>query len=142
MPRTKHVGHTGPAMYVGMDNGTTGTIGVITTKGDTFRGTIIKAPTKKHEKQTKKKGNVTRIDWQRLSEHLLSRFARLEMNPRNSIQISIAIERPLTNPGMFTASLSGHKALEACLIVCEMCGFPTPFIIPPGAWQKTLLRGV
>jgi hypothetical protein len=111
--------------YVGIDNGSSGTIAILSDRLIHFG----KVPTKKELSYTKKKQKVTRIDTKKLRE-LLSSLS----------EAKVVIERPLVNPGMFKATVSGVRALEAVLIVVEELGYPVSYI-DSKEWQKELLPG-
>lgn len=111
-------------IYIGIDNGVSGTIGII---GD--RVHYYKTPVKKEQNYTKKKSNITRIDVQQL-EYLL----QLE----NDNQRFALIERPLVNPRMFQATISAVRALEATINVLEFMYIPYQYI-DSKEWQKELL---
>lgn len=108
--------------YIGIDNGTSGTIGVITEHHNYF----WKTPTKKEQDYTKKKQNITRIDVVALDE-LLNRFE----NP------FAVLERPFTGKYVKTM-LNGMRALEATLTFLESNGIGHVFI-DSKAWQRDLL---
>jgi len=109
--------------FVGIDNGCTGSLGIISDKGVEF----YKTPVKKEQNYTKKKANVSRIDVVQLQD-ILSGLA----NPH------ALIERPMVNPRMFQATLSAVRALEATLNVIELLGIPYEYI-DSKEWQKELL---
>ena len=111
--------------YIGVDNGTTGSIGILA-DGKTL---YVHTPTKKELSYTKKKQYISRIDTAKLAD-LLDEFAM-----DNAIAI---LERPLVNPGRFKATVSGVRALEATLIVLEMLKVPYQYI-DSKEWQKALL---
>lgn len=108
--------------YIGIDNGTTGTIGVV---GD--MSLFVKAPVKKEQNYTKKEGSVSRIDVVKLREILVD------------IQNPFALlERPFVNPKMFNATLSAIRALEATLNVIEILNIPYTYI-DSKQWQSVML---
>lgn len=111
--------------YVGIDNGSSGTIAILSDSLIHFG----KVPTKKEFSYTKKKQKVTRIDTKKLKELLI-----------NLSDAKVTIERPLVNPGRFKATVSGIRALEAVLIVVEELGYPVSYI-DSKEWQKVLLPG-
>lgn len=114
-------------IYIGIDNGTTGTIGVIT--DDKCVIDFFLTPKKTEQSYTKKKKNISRIDHESL-------FNELEFyDLSNSIAI---IERPLVNPGLFTATLSAVRALESTLIVLERLDVPVQYC-DSKQWQRELL---
>ena len=112
--------------YIGIDNGVTGSIGIIMPNRAYFDPT----PNKKELSYTKKKQNITRIDVVALEEDIGSVCS--------TFKIRVAIERPLVNPGMFKATLSAVRALEATLIVLERLGAGYEYI-DSKEWQKALL---
>lgn len=112
--------------YIGIDNGTTGTIAILNEKLIFFG----KIPSKKEYSYTKKKQKVTRVDTKEL-KHLL--FSNIDDS-----QVKVVVERPLVNPGRFKATVSGVRALEAVLIVLEELGYPVSYI-DSKEWQKQLL---
>jgi len=107
--------------FIGIDNGVSGSIGIINGKGVFF----FKTPVKKTLNYTKKKSYVTRIDFPALLE-LLSQFKD------NSFCL---IERPMVNPGRFQATASALRAFEATLIVLEELKIPHE-VIDSKKWQK------
>jgi hypothetical protein len=59
----------------------------------------------------------------------------LEPYKENAIAV---LERPLVNPGMFKATLSGVRALEATLVVLELLGIAIQYE-DSKRWQQSLL---
>jgi len=112
--------------YIGIDNGVTGSIGIITPKETMF----FRTPSKKEQSYTKKKQGITRIDVVKLHDLI---DIVVPCNDRR-----IAVERPLVNPGMFKATLSAMRALEATLTVLENLGVGYEYI-DSKEWQKALL---
>ena len=112
--------------YIGIDNGVTGSIGVIRPNDVYF----IPTPSKKEQSYTKKKQNISRVDVMALQEHFL--FFCEDVDAR------VVIERPLVNPGMFKATLSAMRALEATLTVLERLEIGYEYI-DSKEWQKALL---
>jgi hypothetical protein len=109
--------------YIGIDNGITGTIGIIRVSN----AMIFKVPFKTEQDYTKKRQNISRIDCNvllRLLESLRHPFA--------------VIERPMINPGRWKASLSAIRCLEATLIVLDNLYIPYQFC-DSKEWQKILL---
>ena len=113
---------------IGIDNGVTGTIGII---GGANGTSFFKTPIKKKQDYTKKKKIVSKID------HILLRemFEQEIIDPTKTICI---IERPMVNPGRFTATLSAMRALDRCEVVIEDLKLPHIFC-DSKEWQKTLL---
>ena len=110
--------------YIGIDNGVSGTIAILTDNETIF----VKTPVKKEQDYTKAKKIITRVDVSALKE-LLSPFAD---------DAFILLERPLVNPNRFAATSSALRCHEAELTVIEMLGIPFQFI-DSKEWQKALL---
>lgn len=121
MARTQFQGKT----YIGIDNGVSGTIGIIpfTGGGARFFATPIFSCLN-YQKDAK---NITRIDAKTLHGIL------------SQIDDPFAVvERPLVNPGMFSATLSAVRALESTLVVLEWLEIPYQFV-DSKEWQKAML---
>ena len=116
-------------LYIGIDNGTSGTIGFIYNNESVF----VKTPVRKEQNYTKKKGNISRI----VVEQLADIFADVigKYDTENALCL---IERPMVNPTRFKATISAIRALEATLIVLEWMGVPHAYI-DSKEWQKELL---
>ena len=112
-------------IYIGIDNGVTGSIGIIDTSGYT----LIKTPVKKELSYTKKKQYITRID--------IDAFTKIlkVYKDKNCI---VLLERPMVNPGRFKATVSALRSLEATIIVLEMLCLSYDYI-DSKEWQKRLL---
>lgn len=115
-------------IFIGIDNGVSGTIGVVGVIVDT-----IKTPVKSVLKYTKKKSNVTRIDHTRLKNYLIE-----VIGDTPTQEVIVALERPMVNPTRFTSTASALRAWEATLIVVEDLNLPYKFI-DSKEWQKSLL---
>lgn len=115
-------------IFIGIDNGVSGTIGV------TGEKTIFcKTPTRSVLKYTKKKANVTRIDYPALIELLMDVTTGYEND-----EVIVSLERPMVNPKRFNASASALRAWEATLICVEQLGLPYNYI-DSKEWQKEML---
>lgn len=115
--------------YVGIDNGVSGTISVLSGHGQVMLHTAT--PTRREQDYTKAKKQVTRVDAPALCQALeLSR-------PPSEAWLAI-IERPFINPRMFNTSLSAIRALEATLIALEVLALPYMYI-DERKWRKELL---
>jgi len=119
-------------VWIGIDNGSSGSLGIITEDGKVRFGTI---PNKKEQSYTKKKQNITRVDVKSL-ESLLKEVSFDKDFLANNI--FVLIERPMVNPTRFKASISAARALEAVLNVVELMGFAYQYI-DSKEWQKALL---
>ena len=107
-------------VYIGIDNGCTGTIGIIAPDEEY----IITTPIKKEQKQTKKKGNISRLDFDKF-------YDLLDMYPISFV----AFERPLMNSHMFNATISGVRLYEAQLVAVERLKIPH-ITIDSKIWQR------
>lgn len=113
-------------VYIGIDNGVTGTIGVV---GDEIEPKLYKTPVIMEQDYTKKKKNVSRVDCKGFLD-IIGQF-----DPKD---VRAVIERPMINPTRFTASMSAIRCLEAELILLESLGISHMFI-DSKEWQKKLL---
>src|SRR6056297_1467616 len=116
-------------LFIGIDNGVTGSIGVISPDTSIF----LPTPVKKEQDYTKKKKNISRIN----SIELFS-FLKPYKDNFNSNEIIIALECPAINPQRWTSSMSAIRALEATLNVIELLGLPFRYI-DSKEWQRELL---
>ncbi len=116
-------------LYIGIDNGVTGTIGAI--YNDHVR--FIKTPVFIEQNYTKAKANISRVDYQELHGWLGNLIT--EFNPESVFAL---IERPMLNPGRFKASISALRALEATLIAVERHLIAYDYI-DSKKWQRELL---
>ena len=112
--------------YIGIDNGVTGSIGIITEGKISF----FKTPTKRELSYTKKQQHITRINVVELEHQIVQHII--------GISPLVLIERPLVNPGMFKSTLSAMRALEATLGVIERIGLGY-WYIDSKEWQSALL---
>jgi hypothetical protein len=115
-------------IYIGIDNGVTGAIGIIFDKTEKY--SLIPVPTKKEQSYTKKKQNITRICFDKL-------FAILN-DLKHQGNCFICLENPMKNPGRFKASESAIRCLEAEYIAIEQLLIPREFITSKD-WQKIYL---
>lgn len=111
--------------FIGIDNGVSGSIGIVSDNDSTF----IESPKISQQSYTKKKKNISRIDWKSMHA-ILSEF-----KGKNCM---VLLERPMVNPGRFLATTSALRALEATLIVIEQLELPHAYI-DSKEWQKILL---
>ncbi len=111
--------------YIGIDNGVTGSIGILSPTAATF----FLTPVKKELNYTKTKKWINRVDTIKLR-------AILEAIPAD--KALVLIERPMVNPGRFQATISAIRALEATLITLESLGLAMRYA-DSKEWQKALL---
>lgn len=120
-------------LYCGIDNGVSGSIGIIT-ESDYF---LLKTPTKSQQNYTKKKANITRIDIEKLDNLFFDYVFKNSMGGKSS-DIMILIERPMVNPGRFKATTSALRAMEATIVFLEHHNLAYDWI-DSKEWQKALL---
>ncbi len=115
-------------VIVFIDNGVTGTIGIIDSQNE--ETLFMEMPAKKVQDYTKKKKNITRIDayglYELINEHVAGK------------PCMFFLERPMVNPTRFTATISAVRALEATISIIEALGLPYQFV-DSKEWQKGLL---
>lgn len=114
-------------LYIGIDNGVSGSIGII--RGDGVALRFLQMPTKKQQDYHKKKSNITRVDTV-LLKSLLSPY----VDDFNA-EIIIGMENPMVNPHRWKASVSALRAFEATLTVIESLKVPYHHILSKD-WQK------
>lgn len=117
-------------VYIGIDNGVTGTIGWV---GENGHG-MAETPTFMEQNYTKKAKNISRVDIHGLAS-LLNSLLEGGILPADCMAV---LERPMVNPGRFDATVSAVRALEATLITLEGMGIPHMYT-DSRAWQKELL---
>lgn len=113
-------------VYVGIDNGTTGTIGIV---GDNIQPQIHHTPVKKEQDYTKARKNISRLECGAFRE-ILDQF--------NHNDICVVMERPMINPTRWTASMTAIRCWEATLIMLESMGISHQFI-DSKEWQREML---
>lgn len=114
---------------IGIDNGSTGSIGIISEAGALFEDTPVM-----ESLHYGKAGTIThRLDWQA--------FHRL-LSGHRAKDTRILIERPLTaGPMMIKAMLSAHRCFEATIVALEALSLGYE-VIDSQKWQKPLLGDV
>ncbi len=117
------------SISIGIDNGVSGAVTVIIDNEVHY----LKTPTITQQNYTKKKGNINRINFTEL-------YTFLESFVKNNKEKSAMclIERPMVNPGRFTATVSALRALESTLIIVELLNIPYAYI-DSKEWQKKFL---
>ena len=112
--------------YIGIDNGITGSIGVLG-KERIFALT----PIKQEQDYTKKHQRISRLD---TSEMLYMMFSYTT----GSQHVLVLLERPLVNPSKFRATVSAVRCLEATLTVLEALSIPYEYL-DSRQWQREML---
>ena len=115
-------------LYIGIDNGVTWSIGIVDPMG---YSNFHKTPVNLQQDYTKTKKNVSRINVKDFTN-----IIKIEMGGRTHAKA--IIERPMVNPGRFTATLSAVRCLEATLVILESLNIPYEFV-DSKQWQKMLL---
>lgn len=116
-------------LYLGIDNGVTGTIGCIYNNKSWF----FETPVKSEQSYTKAKANISRVKFDDLRCKLIN-----IIDECGTHSIMCLIERPMVNPTRFKATMSALRALEATLCVLENLGIPLQYE-DSKKWQKELL---
>lgn len=117
-------------IYIGIDNGVTGTIAWM---GEGVAADMIETPVKSEQSYTKEKKNISRVDYPALAQHLKNIVGE---TPK--ADVLVVIERPMINPMRFQASVSAARSLEATLIAIENMCLPRMYV-DSRQWQKALL---
>ena len=112
--------------YLVIDNGVSGSIGIITFNNEAF---YYHTPIRKCLNYTKAKKWINRVDYPAL-EMLLGDYPESDT--------FVVLERPMINPMRFSASISAIRAFEATIILLEEYKFPYE-IVDSRKWQKLLL---
>lgn len=122
-------------LYIGIDNGVSGSIGLIKQSKDTRNYAFFKTPTFSEQDYVKNKRNITRIDFRKFIDIITSFCSGVKPE-----ELQIMIERPMINPGRFRATISATRAMEATLIGISIVseGIPIQWV-DSKEWQKILL---
>lgn len=113
-------------LYMGIDNGTSGTIGIV---GDDISPIFIHTPIKKEQNYTKAKQNITRLDWKGFLD-IVSKYRDKD--------VVVIMERPLVNPTRFKSTTTALRCFEAQLVLIESLGFRIIYVDSKD-WQKEML---
>lgn len=113
-------------IYIGIDNGTTGTIGLV---GDDIQPQIYHTPVKVEQDYTKAKKNISRLS--------IKEFMEILTMYKDS-DIRVVCERPMINPTRWTASMTAIRCWEAQLVVLEVLGISHQFV-DSKEWQRAML---
>lgn len=116
-------------IYIGIDNGTSGSIAIISQDHQT---TYFEMPSKKEQNYTKGKDGISRIDFPKL----ITLFQCIQV-PTDCKPLVI-LERPFVDPGMFKTSGRALRSLEAVLIAVEYMGWAHMYCDSKN-WQRVLL---
>ena len=116
-------------IYIGIDNGVSGTIGIIADG----KASQNKTPVKKCLNYTKAKQWVNRLD-----SPLFARIIEMLIEDHGLEKIHCYMERPMLNPMRWKSSVSAIRCFEATIILLEyfQIGYE---VIDSKEWQKELL---
>ena len=128
MKRTKITKGSPYRVFMGVDNGVSGAITILSESGIVLLH--IKTPIKNCLNYTKKKAFMNRVNFPKL-KRILSSW-------ENNCTPFCMIERPMVNPMRWVASVSALRCLEASEILLEELQIPYQFI-DSKEWQKALL---
>lgn len=142
-------------IYIGIDNGITGTIGAVTDSGKFLD--FLFTPTFSQTNYTKDEGGFrTRVHVEQLRKVLAGIITKgagdiqpiirdhaqyWDQHMSTRPEIKVVMERPMINPRRFPASISAVCALEATLIVLESMNLAYE-VIAPQKWQSEMLPKV
>ena len=112
-------------IFIGVDNGVSGSVGIISDEQVLFFLTPVKLCTN-YQKKAKQ---LNRIDFPALIE-IFKNYQELD--------VKAILERPMVNPTRFEATASALRAFEATLIVLEELNISHEFV-DSKSWQKQLL---
>lgn len=118
--------------YLGVDNGVSGTLGVIYPNNKYY---FKKTPIKNCLHWTRVEQHVNRIDYNILHEM----FSKAKEKSKGNILI--ILERPFANALRYKAAISAARAYEATIICIEELEIPY-IIIDSKDWQKELLPSI
>jgi len=118
--------------YIGIDNGSTGSIGIIETVS---RWSIFgPTPIRKMQDYTKKKKTISRLD----TDLFLDLMTRHNTGNENRANHTAVIERPMINSTRFNASMSAARMLESTITCLEYLRIPYMFV-DSKQWQRVML---
>ena len=118
-------------VYIGIDNGATGTIGLIA--GCNYR--MYETPVEKKLSYTKKKQFISQLKTFEFQDIIYSFLSETGHNENECIVI---LERPLVNPQLFSASINAVRLFQAQLTILDMMEIPYMYI-DSKEWQRTML---
>ena len=117
-------------IFFGIDNGTTGSIGIIYEDGTSL---FFLPPVFLEQSYTVKKQKITRINQPKLFNILNEVIKNIDKT-----QIRVMLERPMINPVRFKASISAARCLESTLNILESLELSYQYL-DSKKWQKLLL---
>lgn len=126
-------------IYVGIDNGVTGSIGAVNKDGS--QTWFYETPVRLEQDFTKKKQNLNRLEVYEFETIIKSIVGHQLEDPSREWppQLRIFIERPMINPTRFRATLSAVRCLEATLVALILVGDFRYEYVDSKLWQTLLL---
>ena len=120
-------------LFIGIDNGVTGTIAIL---GETYSDFML-TPSKKEQDYCKKAQNISRIVFKDFKKILMN---AMEKNGCDKTETMILMERPVVNPSpkMFRTSICSSRAFENQLCAIEDLGIGY-MICDSKDWQRIYL---
>ena len=118
-------------IFVGIDNGVSGSIGIVGTPSSVFMLTPV---FKEQDYQKTSPKKVSRLNHKALENFIFNNT----FEHASADEIQILLERPMVMPGRFKASASALRCHEATLIAIENMGLAYDYI-DSKEWQKALL---
>lgn len=118
-------------LFIGLDNGVTGSCGFMS---DLYSDFVL-TPVKKEQNYTKKKDYIHRIDVPALTNLIRGQMFKANVEPNECLAV---LERPMINSVRFSASVSAARSLEATLCVLESLGIGYTYI-DSKQWQRDVL---
>lgn len=117
-------------VYIGIDNGTSGTIAVV---GDSITPVFVHTPVKKEQNYTKAKKIISRLD--------CTAFLDI-VRQEEGADVTVLLERPLVNPTRFVATTTALRCFEAELILLETLRYRIIYIDSKEWQSKILPKGI
>lgn len=121
--------------YIALDNGTSGTWAMVAPGIVLF----VKVPVKNHLSYTKEEKHTDRLDWRKAIGLLKAWTALCKLNRWD---IDVLLERPMVNPGRWSATLNAIRCLEAESICLELQGINNYTFTDSRTWQSALLPDI
>lgn len=119
-------------VFIGIDNGPSGSIGiqVFNQGGMKISEVFMKTPTFMRQDYTKKKKRLSQLKFEVLRP-LLKQYRH--------DNVYAVMERPLVNPGRWSATCTGLRVHQQWLDLFDFYHLPEPVSVDSKDWQKLLL---
>jgi len=120
-------------VFIGIDNGPSGSIGILEYNERGMRTNVYfcETPTYMVQDYTKAKKRISQLD--------IRKVRTLFKKYRDGWKVHIAMERPLVNPTRFTATVVGCRVHQSYLDILTWLKLPYPVFTDSKAWQKMFL---